>query len=462
MSAWEKEEEAKEAHAQVDIWKIICGFVEMAAVKCAIELGIPEAIEKHGSPMTLLELSSTLGCDPSYLNRIMRFLVNRKIFKIIPIKHDSLGYAHTPLSRCLMRNGEHSMASLILMETSPIMLAPWHCLSARVLVNGNPSFENVYGEDLWQYTAENLDHSKLFNEAMACDAKFVVPAIIEGCREAFDGVSTLVDVGGGNGTTSRILAKACPRIQLTNFDLPHVIAAAPKCNGVEHVAGDMFQSVPKADAVFIKWILHDWGDKECIQILKKCREAIPKENGRVIIVEAVIEEGEEKRDKFKDIGLLLDMVMMAHTSLGKERTLKEWDYVIKMAGFSAYTLKAINAVQSRRGHPYSGTLRAARPPFFRPIVTEARSGLPSPVQTFTEARRIPRSSVRKRGAALTSSASSFFESRPPFLVVPCPLFSSVLGRPPSLRVLPCLQSWIGVQSWTGARLCLHLGELCLH
>ncbi|KAJ1406066.1 S-adenosyl-L-methionine-dependent methyltransferase [Sesbania bispinosa] len=181
---------------------------------------------------------------------------------------------------------------------------------------------------------------------MTCDTKFVVPAIIEGCSEAFDGVNTLVDVGGGNGTTSRILAKACPWIQLINFDLPHVINAAPKCNGVEHVAGDMFQSVPKADAAFIKWVLHDWSDEECIQILKKCKEAIPKENGRVIIVEAVIEEGGGKHDKLKDIGLLLDMVMMAHTNLGKERTLKEWDYVIKMAGFSAYTVKAINAVQS--------------------------------------------------------------------------------------------------------------------
>ncbi|KAJ1406075.1 Winged helix-like DNA-binding domain superfamily [Sesbania bispinosa] len=345
MSTWDKEEE-EEAHAQVDIWRFICGFVEMAVIKCAIQLGIAEAIESHGSPMTLSELSSTLGCDHSYLYRIMRFLVNRRVFKTIPIKHDSLGYAQTPLSRCLMRNGEHSMASLILLESSPIMLAPWHSLSARVLVNGNSSFEKVHGEDVWKFAAENLDHSNLINEAMACDAKFVVPAIIEGCSEAFDGVNTLVDVGGGNGTTSRILAKVFPWIQLINFDLPHVIDAAPKCNGVEQIAGDMFQSVPKADAAFIKWVLHDWSDEECIQILKKCREAIPKGNGKVIIVEAVIEKGGGKHDKLNDIGLLLDMVMMAHTNLGKERTLKEWDYVIKMAGFSAYTVKAINAVQS--------------------------------------------------------------------------------------------------------------------
>lgn len=90
-------------------------------------------------------------------------------------------------------------------------------------------------------------------------------------------------------------------------------------------------------------ILHDWGDEECIQILKKCKEAIPNDNGRVIIVEAVIEEG--GNHKYKDVGLVLDMVMMAHTNYGKERTLKEWEYVIKMAGFKGCTVKSINAVQ---------------------------------------------------------------------------------------------------------------------
>lgn len=346
---WEKEEEEEkeEAQAQVEIWKYIFGFVELSVVKCAIELGIAEAIEKHKKPMSLLELSSTLKCDSTYLNRIMRFLAHRKIFKTMNTNHDDYpSYVQTPLSRRLIRNGEHSMAAILLLESSPVMVAPWLSLSDRVLVNGNPSFEKVHGEDLWRYAASNVDHSNLINDAMACDAKVVVPAIVEGCSEVFDGVGSLVDVGGGNGTTMNILAKAFPRIRGINFDLPHVIDVAPKYDGVEHVAGDMFTSVPKADAAIIKWVLHDWGDEECIQILKNCREAIPKENGKVIIVEAVIEEGKEGKHKYKDVGLMLDMVMMAHTNIGKERTLKEWEYVIKMAGFKAFIVKSINAVQS--------------------------------------------------------------------------------------------------------------------
>ncbi|KAG6411986.1 hypothetical protein SASPL_124643 [Salvia splendens] len=89
---------------------------------------------------------------------------------------------------------------------------------------------------------------------------------------------------------------------------------------------------------------HDRSDDECVHVLTKCREAVPKETGKVIIAEAVIVEGEE--DKYSDVKLALDMVMMAHTEKGKERTLEEWDCVIKRAGFSSYTVKHIGSIFS--------------------------------------------------------------------------------------------------------------------
>ena len=72
----------------------------------------------------------------------------------------------------------------------------------------------------------------------------------------FDGVSSLVDVGGGVGAALRTLIKSRPLISGINFDLPHVVSVAPKCNGMEFVGGDMFDSVPMADAAFIMVWLH--------------------------------------------------------------------------------------------------------------------------------------------------------------------------------------------------------------
>lgn len=335
----ETSREEEEAQAQVDIWKYVFGFVDMAVVKCAIELGIPDALEARDSPTTLSDLSSSLGCSSSALHRIMRFLVHRKIFKEGPT-----GYLQTPLSRLLVKKGEKSLADLLLFESTPVMLAPWHSLSARVLVNGSPAFQSTHGEDIWRYAAENPGHSQLINDAMACDARVAVPAVIEGCPEVFNGVESVVDVGGGDGTTLRLLVKAFPWIRGINFDLPHVVSVAPDCVGVEHVGGDMFISVPKADAAYLMWVLHDWDDDECIKILRKCREAIPKDKGKVIIVEAVVED--DNNNKLEYVRLMLDMVMMAHTNKGKERTSKEWAYVLSESGFSRHTIKPIKAVQS--------------------------------------------------------------------------------------------------------------------
>ena len=66
----------------------------------------------------------------------------------------------------------------------------------------------------------------------------------------------------------------------------------------------------------------------------------------MIIVEAVIEKHQNKEDKLKDVGLLLDMIMMAHTTKGKERTLEEWTYVLREAGFPRFTVRSVGAVPS--------------------------------------------------------------------------------------------------------------------
>ncbi|KAM6600510.1 hypothetical protein CsatA_020119 [Cannabis sativa] len=357
-----EEDEQEEERARIDIYKYVFGFVEMAVVKCAIELGIADTIERHGRPMSLKELSSALGCTPHNIHRIMRFLVNRRIFK--EIKNDIVNdegagtlYVQTSLSRLLIKSGERSMASFVLMESSKPMLAPWHCLSARlkaeVTDNSLTPFEEANGQDLWSYTAANPEHSQLLNEAMACNARVTVAAILDSCLEVFDGVGSIVDVGGGNGTAIQLLVKGCPWIKEgILFDLPHVVSVALKSDRVVHVGGDMFESVPKADAAFLMWVLHDWEDKDCIQILKNCREAI-SEKGKVIIVESVIENNKEqnngmKKDEleFKDVGLFLDMVMMAHTNKGKERTLDQWVYVLHQAGFNRYNVRSIKGAIS--------------------------------------------------------------------------------------------------------------------
>ncbi len=117
------------------------------------------------------------------------------------------------------------------------------------------------------------------------------------------------------------------------FDSPQVIegAKAPaNASGVadrcELIGGDFFKSVPSGgDAIIMKWIIHDWNDQQSVAIMKNCHRALP-ENGKLILVEAVVPPGGDFHfSKFMDLNML---VMTG----GRERTGAEFENLYKNSG----------------------------------------------------------------------------------------------------------------------------------
>ncbi|KAI7751332.1 hypothetical protein M8C21_002892 [Ambrosia artemisiifolia] len=100
----------------------------------------------------------------------------------------------------------------------------------------------------------------------------------------------------------------------------------------EHVGGDMFKEVPQGDAMFMKWILHDWSDDSCIKLLKNCYRALPR-NGKVIIVEMILPFLPDTSSSVK-VSTGLDVTMMTHIHGGKERSEDEFLALAKCAGFT--------------------------------------------------------------------------------------------------------------------------------
>lgn len=77
-------------------------------------------------------------------------------------------------------------------------------------------------------------------------------ALVATYPQIVDGLRSLVDVGGGTGTTVEVIAEAFPGLRCTLFDLPHVVAKALKNDSFNVVAGDMFEKIPSADAILLK------------------------------------------------------------------------------------------------------------------------------------------------------------------------------------------------------------------
>jgi trans-resveratrol di-O-methyltransferase len=95
-----------------------------------------------------------------------------------------------------------------------------------------------------------------------------------------------------------------------------------------------------------QWILHDWSDEECVNTLKRCREAITSKGkgGKVITIDVVINEEKDEDDMTKT-KLFADTYMMVLLTR-KERDKKEWEKLFFNAGFTRYNVVASYGMKS--------------------------------------------------------------------------------------------------------------------
>ncbi|PWA35830.1 caffeic acid 3-O-methyltransferase [Artemisia annua] len=107
-------------------------------------------------------------------------------------------------------------------------------------------------------------------------------------------------------------------------------------DSIEHVGGDMFQEVPQADAILMKWVLHDWSDEHCTKLLKNCYKALPQ-NGKVIVIDEVLPFVPDTSTPVK-ARTQVDTLLMTHNPGGKERTEDQWLALAKSAGFKVLKL----------------------------------------------------------------------------------------------------------------------------
>ncbi|PHT51739.1 (R,S)-reticuline 7-O-methyltransferase [Capsicum baccatum] len=327
------------SQAQAEVYNYMFAFADSMAIKCAVELRIADIIHSSGHQILLSEIANNIESssspDINYLSRIMRLLVRRKIFTAATSKGGDTLYGLTPMSRWLLHDTEQSVSPMFLFQNNPILIAPWHYFS-NCVKEGGIAFKKAHGCEIFEMASKDDELNKLFNNGMQSVTRCIMKTIVKGYKDGFNSITSLVDVGGGIGAAMTEIVKAYPHIKGINFDLPHVVSTAQKYDGVEHVGGDMFEAIPPADAVFMKWVMHDWGDEDCVKILKNCRKVIPEKTGKVIIVDAVLKS--ESEDLFDNIKFILDMVMIAHSSGGKERSEDEWNKLLKEAGFPRYNI----------------------------------------------------------------------------------------------------------------------------
>ncbi|KAI5123842.1 hypothetical protein M0805_009134 [Coniferiporia weirii] len=140
----------------------------------------------------------------------------------------------------------------------------------------------------WLELPENKADPQLFSLAMEGGTKLVPQdAVLKGLDWAslLKG-SKFVDVGGGVGSQSMMLARAHPHLKFVIQKREATIEHAQEPHHCLRLsANDFFKSQPVTDATifFMRMILHDWSDAYCETILKTLRKAAQPDTQLLII-----------------------------------------------------------------------------------------------------------------------------------------------------------------------------------
>jgi ubiquinone/menaquinone biosynthesis C-methylase UbiE len=314
------------------VFNVLAGYWTARVVYVAAKLGIPDLVAD--GPRTAAELAARTNTHAPSLHRLLRALASTGWI----VEQPDGRFMATPLTAGLQSSVPGSLRNFAITELGEEHYPAWGDLLETVR-SGELAFDRVFGMPNWQYWGQQEEQAQIFNRAMSEVTAVLEPALLDVLD--LSGAHRIVDVGGGRGTLMAALLRSYPKATGVVFDLPHVIelgrqhiADAGMTSRCELIAGDFFETVPAGgDAYLLKWVLHDWDDARSVAILKNCRRAMGSA-GRLLVIEAVIPEGNAPF-----LHKLIDINMLVMTG-GRERTEAEYAGLFQAAGFELRSIRA--------------------------------------------------------------------------------------------------------------------------
>lgn len=318
------------------------------AISTAVELGIPERLSKGARRCR--DIATDAGVPEDGLYRLLRALSSLGLFA----EGRGRRFKLTTMGELLRNDSPESLAGFARLMGHDVTWRPWGLLSYS-LKTGLPAFDEVFGAPLFEYFSTHPEAAAVFDRAMTSIS--ATQANATAAAYDFRGIATLMDVAGGHGLLLATVLRRHKTMRGVLFDLPHVAAGAAAtftrfgvADRVRVETGDFFKTLPPgADAIIMKYILHDWDDKSAIRILETCHRALGP-RGKVLIVDAVVPPGNSPH-----YGKLLDLNMLVLTPRGRERTKAEFKELVGKAGFrlarviaTDSPLSIVEAVKSHR------------------------------------------------------------------------------------------------------------------
>ncbi len=304
------------------------------AIYVAAKLGIADLLES--GPQSCVALAAATRSDACSLCRLLRALSSVGVLSQVDNDRFSLSRLGNPLRT----NVPGSLRAIV------ITIGEIHYQACGELLHsvqtGAPAFNHAFGTSLFEYLQANTEAAGAFNRGMTNLSSLLAQAVV--LAYDFSGITSIIDVGGGEGELLIKILELYPGMGGIVFDLGNTfgspkrtVSSGERCS---YVAGNFFDSVPEnADAYLLCGVIHDWSDELAVAILSNCRKAMAK-NGRVLMLEMIMPKA-----RSASFSKILDLNMMVMTG-GRERTKSEFHALLDRAGLRVSRMVSTLAPQS--------------------------------------------------------------------------------------------------------------------
>jgi len=307
--------------AEERIFELIKRYWESASIFAANELGLFQVMAQK--EMNAEQASEAIGIDVESARIVLDTMVSLEI-----LQRSGPSYRLGPSLQKLFTSG------------TPISFVISHFQHGWQ--NWGKIPEILRGK---QADREVMTDKDLYNYMLKMDyiAKLVAPRVVNFLNFT---QGKLLDVGGGIGRYSILLAQKFKNLKITLIDRSRVAEIAMKIiaqeglqKHIDVVSGDIldFQFEDKYDAALLANVLHLYPPKKVEVILKRLRSLL-KNSGQLIIVDYLLPSNKKPNLDF----LLFSLHIMIHTQGGRCYSIGECYKFLKNCGFSFDLVKRID------------------------------------------------------------------------------------------------------------------------
>jgi SAM-dependent methyltransferase len=307
--------------------QLIEAFRASKVMFAAVELGIFELLER--GPMDAVTLARETRSHPDALERLLDACTGLGL-----LAKRANEYFNLPVARNYLCRESPSTLTGYILYSNRALFPMWQHLEDAVR-EGSNRWKQTFGHEgsIFEHFFRSDQARHDFLMGMNGFGMLSSPKV----AAAFDlsRFHRVVDLGGATGHLALAVQARYPDIRAAVFDLPAAIETAraflsqtSAMGRIELVPGDFFADrLPEADLFTVGRILHDWSEEKIHLLLRKIYKRLP-EGGGLLIAERHLDD-----DKTGPLPALLQSLNMLVCTEGKERTLAEYEQLLREAGF---------------------------------------------------------------------------------------------------------------------------------